>query len=100
MVSYDDKAPSLTLATGEVHKADVIVAVDGEHITNQAPSPCPSIMIQADPIRQELSRLPASLFSATKTNPSHPGMLALEHSSKAPPLTKTRVTKNFSKKNV
>lgn len=28
-MEYDDETPSLTLANGEVHKADVIVAADG-----------------------------------------------------------------------
>lgn len=30
MVAYDDNEPSLTLSNGEVHKADVIIAADGE----------------------------------------------------------------------
>jgi salicylate hydroxylase len=30
VVAYDDNEPSLTLSNGEVHKADVIIAADGE----------------------------------------------------------------------
>lgn len=30
MVSYDEDAPSMTLSNGDVHKADVIIAADGE----------------------------------------------------------------------
>ena len=30
VVAYDEDEPSLTLSNGEVHKADVIVAADGE----------------------------------------------------------------------
>lgn len=30
VVSYDEDAPSITLASGEVHRADVVVAADGK----------------------------------------------------------------------
>lgn len=30
VVSYDENEPSLTLSTGEVHKADIIIAADGK----------------------------------------------------------------------
>jgi salicylate hydroxylase len=30
VVAYDEEGPSLTLSNGEVHKADVIIAADGE----------------------------------------------------------------------
>jgi salicylate hydroxylase len=30
VVSYDEDEPSLTLHNGEVHKADIIIAADGE----------------------------------------------------------------------
>lgn len=29
VVSYDEAKPSITLANGEVHEADVIIAADG-----------------------------------------------------------------------
>ena len=30
VIAYDEHEPSLTLSKGEVHKADVIIAADGE----------------------------------------------------------------------
>jgi hypothetical protein len=30
VIAYDEHEPSLTLSNGEVHKADVIIAADGE----------------------------------------------------------------------
>lgn len=30
VIAYDEYEPSLTLSNGEVHKADVIIAADGE----------------------------------------------------------------------
>lgn len=35
VVSYDENEPSLTLGNGEMHKADIIIAADGEVTTCQ-----------------------------------------------------------------
>ena len=31
VVAYNENEPSLTLSTGEVHKADIIIAADGKN---------------------------------------------------------------------
>ena len=68
VVEFDDSGPSIKLATGEVHDANIIIAVDGKESVPYLSSILPLLTTLP---HQASSRVPVNSSSVSTTNPNH-----------------------------
>ncbi len=83
----------MTLSDGAVHKADIIVAADGEAFLKRLKQIAHSTM-------KELNLSRESSFSDLRTSRNPPAMPVFVHISKGPILRKTHYAENLSRKSV